>query len=126
MSDHPKRRGLIRSEDYDEEPTMPDPTPTPSPLPERIWLQDLDGDGDYRGEVTWCKDKINDTDTEYIRSDVVNERPGLLAEIRRLRFLIRDAAHYVSQTDTGENEGARLLYYELMDATTDKEPSHGR
>jgi hypothetical protein len=123
MSDHPKRRGLIRSEDYDEEPTMPDPTPTPSPLPERIWLQDLDGDGDYRGEVTWCKDKINDTDTEYIRSDVVNERPGLVERVRKLEAAL-ERIRIMAREKTGPT--AEAIEIEADNALTDKEPSHGR
>ncbi len=34
---------------------------------ERIWLQP--GPDEYNGR-TWCEDKINDDDTEYIRLDV--------------------------------------------------------
>ena len=37
--------------------------------PEKIYLQ-IDGDssGDWEG-ITWCQDKINDTDVEYSRKD---------------------------------------------------------
>lgn len=35
---------------------------------ERLWLQ---WEGDGEGEVTWCQDKINDDDIEYVREDLV-------------------------------------------------------
>ena len=44
--------------------------------PERIWLQwHGDADPDEAGvpdpsDVTWCEDKINDSDTEYVRADL--------------------------------------------------------
>jgi hypothetical protein len=38
--------------------------------PDRIWLQRDDGP-DF--EWTWCSDKINDEDVEYIRADRVAE-----------------------------------------------------
>lgn len=47
--------------------------------PERIWLQD---GGDYTGaadalaDLTWCREPINDRDTEYRRADL----PPTLAE----------------------------------------------
>jgi hypothetical protein len=69
-----------------------------SDAPERIWLQD---DGDYEGArdammgtdtgVTWCDTRVNDSDTEYLRADLVprwsddmvaakkHEGPALLA-----------------------------------------------
>lgn len=38
--------------------------------PDRIWLQVEDGYDIEFGEcITWCEDKINDTDVEYIRAD---------------------------------------------------------
>lgn len=35
--------------------------------PEKIWLQINEEDGEENHEVTWCQDKINDTDVEYVR-----------------------------------------------------------
>ncbi len=35
--------------------------------PQIIYLQLLDLDGDPSGEVTWCVDRIHDTDVEYVR-----------------------------------------------------------
>jgi len=53
-----------------------------SDAPDRIWLQD-DGkwseDAHLHGEITWCQDKINDGDTEYIKSSLVPAH--VLAEI---------------------------------------------
>lgn len=55
--------------------------------PERIYLQD-EGVAlpDYDG-VTWCVDRINDNDTEYVRKDI-HERQ--LTETRRLLVEARD------------------------------------
>ena len=43
--------------------------------PDRIYLQ-VDPDGvsacDWIDGVTWCQDRINDTDVEYIRADLVS------------------------------------------------------
>ena len=56
---------------------------------ERIWLQSHDEDGDWYGGdgPTWCVDKINDTDIEYIRADVAKNNA---AEARR--EALREAA----------------------------------
>jgi hypothetical protein len=41
--------------------------------PERIWLQTHDDHGDLNdpldGTVTWCADRQNETDVEYVRAD---------------------------------------------------------
>ena len=37
------------------------------PVPDVIYLQWFDEDGEPDGEVTWCEDRINDTDIEYRR-----------------------------------------------------------
>jgi len=39
--------------------------------PDKIYLQ-IDGDsfGEWEG-ATWCQDKINDTDVEYVRADTI-------------------------------------------------------
>jgi hypothetical protein len=46
--------------------------------PERIYLQhDPENTGEpfsEAAEVTWCKDRIYDTDQEYIRADLVRRR----------------------------------------------------
>lgn len=42
--------------------------------PIRIWLQRDDDDSRHPCEtegVTWCEDKINDYDTEYVRADLL-------------------------------------------------------
>ena len=42
-------------------------------IPDKIYLQIKDEDGEELGhEVTWCVDKIHDTDIEYVR---VTSRP---------------------------------------------------
>lgn len=37
------------------------------PPPKRIWLQYTGDSYDYHEGVTWCVDKINDDDVEYVR-----------------------------------------------------------
>ncbi len=40
--------------------------------PEVIYLQVGEGSNEYEDEgVTWCRDKINDSDLEYIRKDIL-------------------------------------------------------
>ena len=38
--------------------------------PKRIYLQVKNEDGDDAVEITWCEDKINDTDICYVRAGV--------------------------------------------------------
>jgi len=38
---------------------------------ERIWLQAGTGSWDITGDVTWNEEQINDSDIEYVRSDVL-------------------------------------------------------
>jgi len=40
-------------------------------VPKKIYLQILDEDGEIPDEVTWCVDRIHDTDVEYILSSAV-------------------------------------------------------
>lgn len=46
--------------------------------PEKIYLQvDPENEGSMGREgVTWCADKINETDVEYVRKDLVREIPN--------------------------------------------------
>ena len=62
-------------------------------LPERIWLQhDPENTGepfDDAEGVTWCKDKINDTDAEYILASVAAERcAGMRDELKKANTII--------------------------------------
>ena len=47
--------------------------------PKKIYLQVLGEEDDERADVwpdegiTWCQDRINNSDVEYIRSDLVKE-----------------------------------------------------
>ena len=50
--------------------------------PDKIYLQvDPEGESAYDSKeefvegVTWCQDKINDNDVEYIRTDLINAIP---------------------------------------------------
>ena len=40
-------------------------------VPEKIYLQILDEDGESPDEVTWCVDRIHNTDVEYVLSSTV-------------------------------------------------------
>ncbi len=52
--------------------------------PERIYLQREDDDASPE-ETTWCRDKINDSDIEYVRADLrdtqLGERDKRIAEL---------------------------------------------
>ena len=37
-------------------------------IPDKIYLQIKDEDGETPDEVTWCIDRIHDTDIEYVRA----------------------------------------------------------
>lgn len=45
--------------------------------PEKIYLQVPDEAEDFedaeKGEMTWCRDKINEKDVEYVRADIVRQ-----------------------------------------------------
>jgi hypothetical protein len=43
---------------------------------DRIFLQVCDDDGEYerRGDITWCQDRIHDTDVEYIRKELHDQQ----------------------------------------------------
>ena len=39
---------------------------------DRIWLQTCgDSMSEWYGEITWCQDKVNDDDVEYVRADSI-------------------------------------------------------
>ena len=39
--------------------------------PDKIYLQINDDLGEELDDITWCEDRIEDTDIEYIRADLV-------------------------------------------------------
>lgn len=50
--------------------------------PQRIWLQQEEpAPFNEHSEVTWCQDKINQHDVEYVRVDLYN---SLRAQLKRL------------------------------------------
>ena len=71
-----------------------------SDAPKKVWLQNV-GDADqlYDDEVTWCGEKINEDDVEYIRAD----------EIERLRSACRKAWHELVEAGMGSTTTARYL-----------------
>jgi uncharacterized small protein (DUF1192 family) len=92
--------------------------------PERIYLQhDPEDTGEpfnEAHEVTWCADKINDTDIEYVRADLAAAQPqdsepiidalskrvdAQQAEIERLEH---DISSYIRITRHQANEIERL------------------
>ena len=56
----------------------------PKDAPKRIYLQhDPENTGEpfsEANEVTWCTDKINDNDIEYVRADLARRRDNAKAE----------------------------------------------
>lgn len=47
-----------------------------------IYLQTHDDDGHPWDEVTWCQDRINDTDVPYVRMDKYQEAVDLLQRMQ--------------------------------------------
>ena len=41
--------------------------------PKKIYLQ-VEPEDDIHEGITWCEDRINDTDIEYIRADLAKEK----------------------------------------------------
>jgi len=60
---------------------------TPDGLPARIWLQ-----RDTHGEVTWCSERINDDDVEYVRAPAESGEPsGAEAAVREAWRSVTDS-----------------------------------
>ena len=64
---------------------------------ERIWLQRpcRAEDSEWYGEVTWCQDKVNDDDTEYVRADLVERLREIEAAARNL--VAQKGRHHTEQ-----------------------------
>lgn len=73
---------------------------------ERIWLQTL---SEATGETTWCEDKINDDDIEYVRVDLFTK---LEAENKALREAVKNTL----LTEIGEPIGivGRQVLHEAL------------
>ena len=51
--------------------------PTIDYVPTRIYLQIKDEDGEWGEDVTWCVDRIYDTDVQYVRVDIVSRKESI-------------------------------------------------
>jgi hypothetical protein len=95
--------------------------------PERIYLQLVESDyvdNLYGAEETWCQDKINDDDVEYVRGDIVNTLSVEVSGLQR----VSDILHEVIATDDkaaellmclDKVERLRQKYHELTEALSD-------
>jgi hypothetical protein len=112
---------------------MPDPTPTHSKTP---WEADVDlvmiAGGTMDDIVADCghdKHKVGVANAALIVA-AVNERPGLVAEVERLRALLRGVVKGWGYTAGHRGDGIPDeycgLWRDVIDAANDKEPSHGR
>ncbi len=55
--------------------------------PEKIYLQAEDNDGQiYQNDITWCVDRIDDNDIEYIRVDIVIAREEAAYQLGLFNF----------------------------------------
>jgi len=63
-------------------------------IPKKIYLQVDEDFTDFISKdvrsVTWCTEKINDDDIEYIKSDLYNEMLKVLIEINKLALCSDD------------------------------------
>jgi hypothetical protein len=70
---------------------------------DRIFLQVCDDDGEYerRGDITWCQDRIHDTDVEYIRKELhdqqISERDAQLLKNADLLGEAADALDHMEK-----------------------------
>jgi predicted nuclease with TOPRIM domain len=84
---------------------------------ERIFLQVCENeDSEWVGEVTWCQDRINDDDVEYIRADLVQQQLAdsesvqtLLSQIRRIDHLAKQLAAKDSTINRLQQDKLNLL-----------------
>lgn len=88
-----------------------------SDLPERIFLQhDPEDTGEpfsEAHEVTWCIDRINDTDCEYVRADVQKRAAEIMREMAVGLMAISIAGgKWVLQDDA--DRAAKTEYEELI------------
>lgn len=54
--------------------------------PERLFLQHEEDDYSGHEGQTWCEDRINDSDTEYMRKDLVSQAITQAVEEERSNF----------------------------------------
>lgn len=59
---------------------------------ERIWLQcpNTDPENEWCGETTWCQDKINNDDVEYVRGDLVESLRQRVKELEKIEAAARN------------------------------------
>lgn len=88
--------------------------------PERIYLQ-IDPNGTDPTEeflidgATWCQDKINESDVEYVRADEIDR---LRAEVAELRTILRQV-----RTDM-DAQDQLFPWWAIIDAALAKDSSH--
>lgn len=49
-------------------------------IPDKIYLQIKDDSGEDQNEITWCEDRVEDTDIVYIRADIPDELKGIIPQ----------------------------------------------
>ena len=94
-------------------PEAPAFTEAARTAPERIWLQE-----DNQEDGTWCTEKIQDGDVEYVRADLAGAQRLSLSELTRL---IHNKENHLRVLDEHKvNPGNDKLLVEVMD-----EPGQG-
>ena len=80
---------------------------------DRIFLQVCDDDGEYerRGDITWCQDRIHDTDVEYIRKELhdqqISERDAQLLKNADLLGEAADALDHMEKQNVDLREALK-------------------
>ena len=72
---------------------------------ERIWLQAGTGSWEITGDVTWCQNKINDDDVEYVRVDLYAALKRESEEWRGKYEILEDIANSCDPSDSNEHYG---------------------
>jgi hypothetical protein len=89
-------------------------------------------DGEFGDEVTWCKDKINDSDIEYVRADLAKQQlqqaGDLLTRLQKAddEFIVgleKDVLRLKGQLDdlTHDFNALGEQYMELLDLLKEKD-----
>ena len=90
---------------------------------DRIFLQDGDGTEWLEEGTTWCQDRINDDDTEYVRADLHAALEARLSKMERERDLYCQLAVFKDAKSISFNDqhDYGLAIYTLRDLPLTKE-----
>ena len=85
---------------------------------DRIYLQVCkDSMSEQYGEVTWCQDRVYDSDVEYIRADLAEQQ---LAECEKKVKRLQDTLYFIRDGHTGLYGEELRACNKALDATSER------